>query len=105
MKTGFINKVDPKLIEVMVDYVTRANVPRTSARFAQQGGAIGRVAENATAWAQRDAIHQLAVDADWMAANDGAAGIAHARALWAELEPMTTHGFYPNIVYDEPEER
>ena len=106
MRTGFFSRVDPKVIDVMVDYMSRPTAPpRASARFSQQGGAASRVAETATAFAERDGLHQCAIDADWVDVNEGAACIGHVRELWAELEPMSTGGFYPNIMYDDGFER
>ena len=92
-----------KLCEAMVDFQTRANVPRTGARFGQQGGAIGKVAETATAFAQRDGIHQASLDVDWMAnaGYDVAGGIKHIRDMWAMMEPQSTHGFYLNTINDD----
>ena len=106
MRSGFFTHVDPKVLDVMVDYMSRPTTPpRASARFSQQGGAASRVAETATAFAQRDALHQCSIDADWVDPNEGALCIKHVRDLWAELVPMSTGGFYPNIMYDDSEER
>jgi hypothetical protein len=104
-KNGFFTKIDEKLFETTVDYVTRANVPRTAARFAHQGGAISKVAEKATAFAQRDGVQQASLDVDWKDGMDPAAGIKHTRDLWALMEPMSTGGFYINSLYDDSEER
>ena len=102
-KGGFFSKVDIKLCEAMVDFQTRTNVPRTGARFGQQGGAISKVAETATAFAQRDGIHQVSLDVDWMAnaGYDVAGGIKYIRDLWAMMEPQSTHGFYLNTINDD----
>ncbi len=104
-KSGFFNTVDPKLIDTLVDYVARTNVPNTGARIGLQGGTIAEVPETATAFAQRDGIYQASLGVDWKEGMDSAAGIQHVRDLWALLEPMSTHGFYINSVYDDSEER
>ena len=104
-KSGFFSRVDPKLIDTLVDYVARTNVPNTGARIGLQGGAIAEVPETATAFAQRDGIYQASLGVDWKQGMDPARGIKHIRDLWALLEPMSTHGFYINSVYDDSEER
>jgi hypothetical protein len=104
-KSGFFNRVDPKLIDTLVDYVARTNVPNTGVRIGLQGGAIAEVPEAATAFAQRDGIYQASLGVDWEEGMDPARGIQHIRDLWALLEPMSTHGFYINSVYDDSEER
>ena len=104
-KSGFFNKVDPKLIDTLVDFVVRNSVPGTGARFSQQGGAIAAVPETATAFAQRDGIYQASIGFDWQQGMDSARGIEHVRGLWRLLEPMSTHGFYINSLYDDSEER
>jgi FAD/FMN-containing dehydrogenase len=80
MRSGFFSHVDPKVIDIMVDYMSRPTTPpRASARFAQQGGAISRI--------------------------DAALSIKHVRELWSAVAPMSTGGVYPNIAYDDGEER
>ncbi len=100
---GYFSKVDQKLFDAMIEYQIKAKVPRTGARFGLQGGAISKVAESATAFADRDGVHQASLDVNWMANGnyDVAAGIKHLRDLWALLEPQSTHGFYLNTMTDD----
>jgi hypothetical protein len=104
-KSGFFNQVDLKLIDTLVDYTTRNSVPGTRARISQQGGAIAEVPETATAFAQRDGVYQASIGVDWGEGKDPGRGIKHVRDLWSLLEPMSTHGFYINSLYDDSEER
>lgn len=104
-KSGFFSAIEPALIDTLVDYATRNAVPGTRARLSQQGGAIADVPESATAFAQRDGIYQATIGVDWQAGKDPARGIKHVRDLWSLLEPMSTHGFYINSLYDDSEQR
>ena len=101
----YLTRIEPKLIDMVLDYVARAKTPRTSISIGMQGGVITKVAETATAFADRDGIYQCAVATNWAAGQDPSAGQNHVRELWAMIDPMSTGGFYVNEVYDDPEER
>ncbi|MCB2106653.1 MAG: FAD-binding oxidoreductase [Rhodobacteraceae bacterium] len=101
----YLRQLDPKFIDMVLDYVMRANTPRTSVSIGMQGGAIAQVNETDTAFAERDGIYQCAVATTWAAGEDSAAGQAHVRELWSMIDPMSTGGFYINEIYDDPEER
>mgnify|MGYP006274679275 CR=1 FL=1 len=102
---SYLRQLDPKLIDMVLEYVLRANTPRTSVSFGAQGGAIAKVKEAATAFADRDGIYQCAVATNWKPGEDPSAGQKHVRELWAMIDPMGTGGFYVNELYDDPEER
>jgi hypothetical protein len=104
-KYSYFRQLDPKLVDTVLDYVTRAKTPRTSFSLGMQGGAIAQVKEDATAFADRDGIYQCSVATNWAAGEDPAAGQRHVRELWAMIDPMGTGGFYINELYDETEER
>ena len=102
---SYLRQLDPKLIDLVLDYVLRANTPRTSVSFGAQGGAIAKVKQTATAFAERDGIYQCAIATNWKPGEDPAAGQSHVRELWAMIDPLTTGGFYINELYDDSEER
>ena len=62
---------------------------------APQGGAISRIAPDATAFAYREARHNLLVAAAWNDASGDEAHMTWARGAWKNLEPFT-RGFYVN---------
>ncbi|MBM3512578.1 MAG: FAD-binding oxidoreductase [Alphaproteobacteria bacterium] len=101
----YLRQLDPNLVDMVLDYVTRAKTPRTSISIGMQGGVIAKVAETATAFADRDGIYQCAVATSWEAGQDPTAGQNHVRELWAMIDPMSTGGFYVNEVFDDPEDR
>ncbi len=104
-RNSFFSKLDAKTIDMLVDEMMRAAVPRTSIRFAYQGGAISKVAASATAFAQRDGLFSCSVDVDWAAGVDPAPGIKHVRDFHKQFESLTTGGPYVNAIYDDPEDR
>ena len=95
LKAGFIPSLGPELRAAMVEGF-RPDPRRMTAVFYQQGGgAIARVAGDATAFPARDAFANLLTNAGWPMGEDAAPHIAAVRQYWSTLEPFT-HGFYIN---------
>lgn len=100
MKTGFIGGLPKPLIDAALQGF-EGDPGRVTVLFTQQsGGAINRVAPDATAFAHRDAQHNLLVNVGWPMGTDAAPHMAWARKFWATLEPFT-EGFYTNEVNGE----
>ncbi len=100
MKTGFVNAVPKGLIDAALAGFA-GDPSRETVLFTQQsGGAINRVAPDATAFAHRDAQHNLLMGVGWKAGTDGRAHMDWAREYWKTLEPFTA-GWYTNEVDDE----
>ncbi|MCZ6918430.1 MAG: FAD-binding oxidoreductase [Gemmatimonadetes bacterium] len=97
LKSGFYPELPNGLIDAIVDGFDPAP-NRTTLVFVQQsGGAIGRVANDATAFSHRDAAGNLLAITDWAFGEDGSEHIASTRAYWANVEPFM-QGFYTNDV-------
>jgi FAD/FMN-containing dehydrogenase len=95
LKSGFIPTLSAGLIDALVDGI-EGHPDRSTSFFIQPGGgAIGRVANSATAFSHRDAFGNLGVAVDWPAGADGAAHIEWIREFWTTIEPFT-RGFYSN---------
>jgi FAD/FMN-containing dehydrogenase len=98
------NDVRPEALDELVELV--ADVPgEATFSITALGGAIGRVAEDATAYAGRDAAFDLSADSSW---SDPALDQANAdwcRRAMAVVEPDRTLGAYANGNSDtSPEE-
>ena len=52
-------------IDTLVDHTSRITSPRSYTIILQLGGALGRVPEDATAFSQRDATHNVVINAVW----------------------------------------
>jgi len=96
LKGGFVSKVSEQLVSSIVDGIV-GDPNRTTVLFFQHcGGAASRQAENATAFAQRDAVANMMAVAAWRQGTvDPAEHIQASRKYWATLEPFT-RGFYTN---------
>jgi len=96
LKGGFIPQMSDKLVSAIVDGF-QGDPNRVTALFFQHcGGAAGRQAEGATAFAQRDALANMMTVAGWpLGVVDPAEHIQATRKYWGSLEPFT-RGFYVN---------
>jgi FAD/FMN-containing dehydrogenase len=95
LKSGFYPEMSAGFVSAIAEGF-ESNPTRTTLILIQQsGGAIGRVANDATAFSHREAAGNLLAITDWAVGDDGAEHIAWTRRYWAELEPFT-QGFYTN---------
>jgi FAD/FMN-containing dehydrogenase len=95
MKNGFVSSMPADLISEMVDGL-EAHPARSTAIFMQlSGGAINRVASDATAFAHRDMMGNLLSSVGWMHGDDPSDHIRWIKQYWARIEPFTD-GFYTN---------
>jgi FAD/FMN-containing dehydrogenase len=99
-KTGFVEGISKALTDAMIDGLEPHPERSTMMGFQHCGGAISRVAEDATAFPHRS-IHATALLlVDWPAEIDPTRHIAWLRQYWDTVEPHTD-GFYTNDVVDE----
>ncbi len=95
LKGGFVSKFTTELAGAIAENIV-GDPNRTTVLFFQHcGGATGRVAENATAFAQRDSLANMMAVSAWRAGEDAGPHIESTRKYWAALEPFT-RGFYVN---------
>ncbi|HEY7618365.1 MAG TPA: FAD-binding oxidoreductase, partial [Solirubrobacteraceae bacterium] len=93
-------------IDVLVEQAARITNPRSYIIVFHLGGAVARVGEQDTAYAQRDAAHNVNINAVWLPEDpDPAPHIAWARDTFAALEPFGTGRAYVNFLADEGQDR
>jgi FAD/FMN-containing dehydrogenase len=101
---GYANDFRPAAFDAMVEHV--AHAPEASSfAITVQGGAIGRVAEDATAYTGRDARFEMSADSEW---DDPALDGTHrdwVRRATAIVAPDALAGRYVNEIAESgPEE-
>ena len=99
-KTGFVSAVRPQLIDAMVDGLEAHPDRMTTIGFQHCGGAINRVAADATAFPHRTIHAAGLLLVDWPVEIDPTPHIGWLRRYWDTIEPHTD-GFYTNDVVDE----
>ena len=93
-------------IDTLVDHTSRITSPRRTRIIFQLGGALGRVAEDATAFSQRDAAHNVTVNAVWTEEDpDAERHIAWAHDFFDALQPHAGGRVYVNFLGEEGADR
>jgi len=95
LKGGFIPDLPPELVSAVVDG-WQGDARRSTTVFIQpSGGVIARVANDATAFAHRDALGNLGASVDWAVGEDPTEHIGWLKGYWTGIERFT-QGFYAN---------
>jgi FAD/FMN-containing dehydrogenase len=100
MKSGFTGKFTPAMVDDLVDNFEHRPDRATRVVFQQSGGAIGRVAPDATAFAHRESKHNMLSFVSWKFGEDGSEHVRYIKSHWAHMEPYT-RGFYTNDLFSE----
>ena len=103
-KTGFVKKISPQLIDAAITGLEENPARTTTVGFQHCGGAISRIAPDATAFPHRGIHATSLLTADWLAATDPAPHLEWLRKYWLAIEPHTA-GFYTNDVIDETQKQ
>jgi FAD/FMN-containing dehydrogenase len=103
-KTGFVKKIPPQLIDAVITGLEPHPERATTVGFQHCGGAISRVAPDATAFPHRGIHATSLLTADWLATTDPTPHLEWLRKYWKSIEPHTA-GFYTNDVVDETQKQ
>jgi FAD/FMN-containing dehydrogenase len=105
MRACDVAELSDEVIDITVEHSLRINSPLTAFPIWQMGGAISRVADDATAFNGRGAGHTFNITA----ATAGPDGFDEERQwvrdFWSALEPHQTGGVYVNFLMSEGEDR
>jgi FAD/FMN-containing dehydrogenase len=97
---GYIADLDDEVIDVALDHGARMPSPMSQIHFHQMGGAVGRVAPDATAFSGRAAGYTYNLISTWTEPGEDAHHIAANRELAAALAPLSASGAYVNFITD-----
>jgi FAD/FMN-containing dehydrogenase len=101
LKSGFVKTLGDDFIDALLASIAEPSTPLGQAIILPQvGGAISRVAPDATAFPHRNAAHAVLFDLTWEDAAQGDAIVTWARATWRRLEP-SMGGVYVNFTSGE----
>jgi FAD/FMN-containing dehydrogenase len=100
LKSGFINDFPGELVDSLIDGFDSDPGRKTTVFFQHSGGAIGRVAADATAFAHRKSQHNMFAVVAWPLAEDRTPHVRYIRDYWKSLA-RHTDGFYTNESSDE----
>jgi hypothetical protein len=100
MKAGFINNVPDSLIEDIANGFEPKDRRSVVLYCQQSGGAIGRVAADATAFAHRKSIANMFLIVSWPNEDESAGHVDYIKGYWDTLAPATD-GYYTVDTSDE----
>jgi FAD binding domain/Berberine and berberine like len=93
-------------IDTLVDQAARITSPRSYIIVFQLGGAMARVGEHETAFSQRDAAHDVNINAIWLEGDpDADRHVQWMRDCYAALTPHGRGRAYINFLEDEGQDR
>jgi FAD/FMN-containing dehydrogenase len=104
-RSDYLQGLSDDAIATMVEHFATVPTPQTHVVLEHLGGAVARVAPDATAVAYREAPYNMLTVGIW---DDPAADAAHirwARELWERMQPFSAGGAYINYMGDEGEAR
>lgn len=95
IKGGFVTEIDDAQIDAIVDGFEGHPDRATTFFYQPSGGAINRVAEDATAFPNRSVVNGPAVVVSWNQGVDRQPHVDYIREYWSTVEKFTD-GFYTN---------
>lgn len=98
-KGGFANDIRPAAVDELVEHLARAPGGNSFSIWTQ-GGAMGRVADDAMAFTGRNSLFDVSSDSTWDDPADDEAQVAWARKAWSIVEADLVTGRYVNEVSD-----
>ena len=105
MKAGYLRELDDHAIETAVRHHQDATSPASEIHVHHFGGAVARVAEEETAYGERQAPFVLNIIALTHEPGGLDSHVDWAHRFYAEIEPSLTGGAYVNFLSAEGEER
>jgi FAD/FMN-containing dehydrogenase len=98
-------ELDDAVLDVALKYVEQLPSPHTEIFIGQIGGAMSRVAADATAYSERSAQYVMNVHGRWETAAEDSSCVAWCRRLFDEAAPHATGGVYVNFLTDDEGDR
>jgi len=100
LKSGFINDFPSPLVSALIDGFQADPQRATTVFFQHSGGAIGRVAPDATAFPHRRSRLNMFAVVTWGLEHEAAPHVKYVKDYWSALQPFTD-GYYTNEVANE----
>jgi FAD/FMN-containing dehydrogenase len=104
IKAGFTHDLTDGLVDALLDRAATLGSPVSQVELLSMGGAIARVAPDATAFPFRDARWLVNIPASWYDPVDDEREIAWARGTFAAIGPHLSGGAYVNFMGDDEED-
>jgi FAD/FMN-containing dehydrogenase len=104
-KSDYFDKIPSAMVDNMIMWAERRPTPLSLTHLNHFGGAMARVANDATPFAQRDATFAFSQDAFWDKPEHTAANVQWVKDCWQAMRAYSPRGAYINFMADEGEDR
>lgn len=104
-KSDYFDKIPAAMVDDMIAWAERKPTPLSFTHLNHFGGAMARVATDATPFAQRDATFAFSQDAFWHGPEDTPANVKWVKDYWQAMRAHSPRGAYVNFMADEGEDR
>ena len=96
-KSTYLKSLDDAVIHEITSRLSERPSEMTFSSIWKFGGAMQRVAADATAFGDRSTPFMLSLDAIWSKPEDDAANMSWVRNFWTEMQPHSTGRLYLNF--------
>ena len=96
-KSSYLTGLADEAIDGIVGHLAKRPSEMTFCSVWRFGGAVQRVAVDATAFGDRSMPYMLSIDAGWSRPEDDAANIAWTRQFWSDMQQHSNGRLYLNF--------
>lgn len=104
-KSSFLETISEDVLSVCHEAIARQSLTSIHVDLEPMGGAIARLAPDATAFADRDAASTLLIATGWSDPQESDARMAWARQTWNAAQPFAKSSAYVNYLDQGEEQR
>lgn len=97
-KSSYLRDIPDNAIDVVVECANRVQSPLSAVILEYYGGAVSRIAPDATAFPHREANFNLLFVAQWKDAAEDALHVQWARDCWEAVTPWSSGALYMNVL-------
>jgi FAD/FMN-containing dehydrogenase len=97
-KSSYLRAFPDAAVDTVVEYANKSQSALSVIVIEYYGGAVSRVAADATAFAHRDANFNLLILGQWQEAAEDALHVQWARDCWQALTPWTSNAVEMNTL-------
>ena len=104
-KSDYFDVIPTAMVDDMIAWAERKPAPLSLTHLNHFGGAMSRVANDATPFAHRDAMFAFSQDAFWEGPEATAPNVNWVKDYWQAMRAHSPRGAYVNFMADEGEDR
>ena len=104
-KSDYFDTIPPAMVDDMLAWAEKKRTAVSLTHLNHFGGAMGRVAANATPFSQRSATFAFSQDAFWDMPHDTDANVGWVKGYWQAMRAHAPRGAYVNFMADEGQDR